>query len=115
VLRATSTIPVIFAGVSDPVAQGYVSNLAQPGRNVTGFTLFEFSMAGKWLGMLQEIAPRTKRVAVIYHPDIAPSGPLYMRAIESVAKAFAVELVSAPVRDEAELEHAIVSVGREVL
>ncbi len=113
VLQATSTIPVIFAGVSDPVVQGFVSNLAHPGRNVTGFTLFEFSMAGKWLGMLQEIAPRTKRVAVIYHPDIAPSGPLYMRAIESVAKAFAIELVSAPVRDEAELEHAIVSVGRE--
>jgi putative ABC transport system substrate-binding protein len=70
--RATTTIPVVFTLVSDPVAQGFVSNLAQPGGNITGFTSYEFSIGGKWLDLLKQIAPGLARVAVMFNPDTSP-------------------------------------------
>src|SRR6202030_1740954 len=67
--RATTTIPIVLLLVSDPVGQGFVESLARPGANVTGFTNFEFSMIGKWVELLKQIAPRTKRIAVIFNPE----------------------------------------------
>jgi putative ABC transport system substrate-binding protein len=72
VQQATNTIPTVFVSVADPVTQGFVSNMRQPGGNVTGFSLFEFSLAGKWLNLLKEIAPSLKRVAVIFNPGTVP-------------------------------------------
>src|SRR5262249_29605210 len=63
-LEATRTVPIVFAGVGDPVAAGYVESLARPGGNATGFTLYEYSISGKWLELLKEVAPRVTRVAV---------------------------------------------------
>ena len=75
---ATRAIPIIFVGVSDPVATGIVSNLARPEANVTGFMNFEYSMAGKWLSLLKDVAPRLTRVAVLFHPE-ATWAPFYVR------------------------------------
>jgi putative tryptophan/tyrosine transport system substrate-binding protein len=69
---ATRTIPIVFVSVSDPVGQGFVSNLARPGGNITGFTAFEFSMGGKWIEILKEITPTLARVAVLFNPKTAP-------------------------------------------
>jgi len=68
----TKDIPVVFTMVTDPVGQGLVKSLAQPGANLTGFTNFEFSMGGKWLGLLKEVSPKVAHVAVLYHPPIRP-------------------------------------------
>ena len=67
--QATRTIPIVFLQVSDPVTQGFVTSLAQPGGNITGFTAFEFSMGPKWLDLLKQIAPSLARVAVMFSPD----------------------------------------------
>jgi putative tryptophan/tyrosine transport system substrate-binding protein len=69
--RETRTIPIVFVGASDPIGAGYVATLARPGGNITGFTLFEPSMAGKWLGILKEIDPRIARVALMVNPETA--------------------------------------------
>jgi putative tryptophan/tyrosine transport system substrate-binding protein len=72
VREATSTVPVVFVGVSDPVAQGFVASVRQPGGNLTGFSLYEFSIGGKWLNLLKETAPGLARVAIMYNPDTSP-------------------------------------------
>ena len=69
---ATSTIPVVFVGLSDPVASGIVSNLARPDRNITGFMLYKHSLSGKWLGLLKEIAPQTTDMSILFNPDTSP-------------------------------------------
>jgi putative ABC transport system substrate-binding protein len=78
-------IPIIFVLVSDPVGQGFVESLAHPGANITGFANFEFSMIGKWAQLLNEIAPLTKRIAVIFNPDTAPYTQRYLPAFEDAA------------------------------
>jgi hypothetical protein len=88
--RQTPTIPIVFVIVTDPVGQGFVESLAHPGGNITGFTDFDPPMAGKWLGMLAQIAPAPTRVAVLYNPGAAPFAPLMLSAIENVAPSFAV-------------------------
>ena len=70
--QATSTVPVVFVQVSDPLAQGFVANLTKPGGNLTGFSLYEFSIGGKWLDLLKEVAPALARVAVVFNPDTSP-------------------------------------------
>ena len=82
--KATSTIPVVFAGVIDPVGGGFVESLARPGGNTTGFAIFEYSIAGKWLELLKEIAPQVTRVAVLRDPTIS-SGIGQFAAIQAVA------------------------------
>jgi putative tryptophan/tyrosine transport system substrate-binding protein len=105
--RETSTIPIVFALVADPVGGGFVANLAQPGGNITGFTIFEFSIGGKWIEILKELAPRVTRVALVFRPESAPFAEQFMRAVESVASSFAVRPVAAPARDVAELERNV--------
>ena len=101
--RATSTIPIVFSVVSDPVAQGFVSNLAHPGGNITGFSLFEPGMGGKWLDLLKKMLPHTTRVAVMFNPVISPVNELFQRSVEEAARSFDVEVTRAPVHDDAEI------------
>jgi putative ABC transport system substrate-binding protein len=105
-LQVTSTVPIVFAGVVDPVGAGYVDSLARPGGNVTGFTVFDYSMSGKWLQLLKEIAPGVTRVAVLRDPSIA-SGPGQFAVIQAVAPSLGVELRPVDVRDGSEIERAI--------
>jgi putative ABC transport system substrate-binding protein len=109
----TRTIPIVFVSVSDPVGQGFVAGLARPGGNITGFTAFEFSMGGKWIQTLREVAPSTARFAVIFNPKTAPYFALFMKSIEDAAAAFGVRAVAAPVDDIAQVENIIASFSRE--
>ena len=100
--------------VSDPVGERFVESLARPGGNVTGFTNVEFSLTGKWLELLKEVAPRIKRVAFIFNPKLAPGGgSYYTRLIEASAPSFAVTPTVAPVHDAADIERAIGEFVRE--
>ena len=107
VMRETSTIPIVFTQVSDPVGGGLVTNLARPGGNVTGFTLFEFSIGSKWLQTIKEIAPNVTRAAVLFNPTTAPYAPLYLRSIEDGTSSFAVDFSTLPLKDAVELEPTI--------
>jgi putative ABC transport system substrate-binding protein len=73
-LEATRTVPIVFANVIDPVGSGFVDNLARPGGNATGFSMFEYGISGKWLELLKEIAPRVIRVAVLRDPALSSVG-----------------------------------------
>jgi putative ABC transport system substrate-binding protein len=105
------TLPVVFVSVIDPVGAGFVASLARPGGNVTGFTLFEYGIAGKWLELLKEIAPRVTRVAVLRDPAIG-AGIGQLGAIQAVAPSFGVELSPIDVRDPDEIERAVVAFAR---
>jgi len=111
--QATRTIPIVFSVVNDPLGQGFVASLARPGGNITGFTFVEFTMVGKWLEMLKEIAPCLRRVALIFNPQTAPYYPIYLHEFGAVPATLAAELVAAPVRDEAEVEAAVAALARE--
>jgi len=104
--QVTSTVPIVFSVVADPVGAGYVESLARPGGNITGFTVFDYSMSGKWLQLLKEIAPGVTRVAVLRDPSIA-AGPGQFAAIQAVAPSLGVELRPFDVRDEGEIERAL--------
>jgi putative ABC transport system substrate-binding protein len=112
VRKATSTIPVVFANVPDPVGIGIVSSLARPGGNITGFTSTESALAGKWLEVLKEIAPAVTRVAIIYSP-VNPAWPGRLRVLETAAPSMGVQLVPAAVREADEIDRAIKSFARE--
>jgi len=113
-LKQTRTIPIVFTVVSDPVGEHFVESLARPGGNATGFTNVEFSLTGKWLELLKEVAPGIKRVAFIFNPKLAPGGgSYYTRLIEASAPTFAVTPTVAPVHDAAEIERAIGEFVRE--
>jgi putative ABC transport system substrate-binding protein len=109
---ATHTIPVVFVEASDPVSSGLVDSMRRPGGNVTGFTNYLFSFGGKWLEMLKEAAPATRRVLVLLAPgNRAQQG--FLRVIETAGKTLGVEPVAAAVRDAAEIEHAVEAFARE--
>jgi len=110
--RETRTIPIVFAGVGDPVASGFVERLDRPSGNITGFALFEDSLGGKWLELLSEIAPGLKRAAIMFNPDIVPASP-YMPSLEAAARSLKVAPITVPVHSDAEIEMAIISLGRE--
>jgi putative ABC transport system substrate-binding protein len=100
-LEATRTVPIVFAAVADPVGAGFVESLSQPGGNATGFAALEYSVGGKWLELLKEIAPRVTRVAVLRDSAIA-AGPGFFGAIQSPASSFGVELRPLDVRGDLE-------------
>jgi putative ABC transport system substrate-binding protein len=106
VQRETRTIPIVFAGVPDPVAIGVVPRLDRPSGNVTGFALFEPTLGGKWLELLSEIAPGLKRAAIMFNPDL-PSARVYMPSVETAARSLKVAPIITPVRAEVEIETAI--------
>src|SRR5256886_4608328 len=102
--QATRTIPIVFALVSDPVSSGFVESWAQPGRNITGFTSFESSMAGKWLQALKQMAPRVTQVTVVFNPETAASGgEIFLRPLEEAASPFGFQVRPARVRSAAEI------------
>jgi len=106
--RVTRTSPIVFAGVSDPVGAGFVDTLARPGGNVTGFMIFEYSLSGKWLELLKEIAPRLMRAAVL-RDSANPAGIAQFGAIQAVAQSLGVELRPVDTRDAGEIERSIAS------
>jgi putative ABC transport system substrate-binding protein len=110
--QASHTVPIVFVTVIDPVGGGWVASLARPGGNATGFAAYEFSMGGKWLELLKEIAPRVTRAAVIRDPSV-PAGSGLFAAIQTVAPSFGVELTSVGVRDASEIERGIAAFARE--
>jgi putative ABC transport system substrate-binding protein len=105
--QATHTVPIVFVGIGDPVVQGFVDSLARPGGNVTGFTGFEFTLGGKWVGLLKEIAPAVTRATYIFHPEIGPYYSQWLGSIEAAAAATGIELTAAPIRAVADIERAI--------
>jgi putative ABC transport system substrate-binding protein len=111
--QATSSIPIVMVAVNDPVEQGFVSSLAHPGGNITGFALINFQMVGKWLEILKEAAPGVSRAALMFNPDTASSYYVYLRSFEAESRSIAVEVAEAPVRNTAEIEEAIAKLGRE--
>jgi putative ABC transport system substrate-binding protein len=110
--RQTQTIPIVFTMIYDPVGSGFVESLSHPGGNITGFTLGEFSMGGKILEALKEVAPQVSRVAVMLNLDQPPHVAMW-RAIETVAPSFKVRLTAADAQDPAEIERAIEAFARE--
>jgi putative ABC transport system substrate-binding protein len=110
-LQATRSVPVVFPVVADPVAAGYVDNLARPGGNATGFMAYEYSLGGKWLELLKQIAPSVTRVAVFRDPDIS-SGTGQFGAIQTAAPSLRVEVNPVNVRDGGEIERAVTDFGR---
>jgi putative ABC transport system substrate-binding protein len=110
--RETRTIPIVFATVADPVASGIVAGLNRPGGNITGFGAFEPSLGGKWLELLSEIAPGLKRVAIMFNPDTAIAS-IFMPSVETAARSLKVVPITAPVHSGAEIETAIMALGRE--
>jgi putative ABC transport system substrate-binding protein len=111
--QATSTVPIVFVLVSDPVAQGFVASVTQPGGNLTGFSSYEFSIGGKWLGLLKEAASGLARVAVMFNPDTSPQFKFLMRAVEAAASSLGVQVIAAPVRATADIEPALESLARQ--
>jgi putative ABC transport system substrate-binding protein len=112
VLQETRTIPIVFALVADPIGSGFVASFAQPGGNVTGFVTMVPTMAGKWLELLKEIAPRVSRVAFLFNPATATYFEYWLNPFKAAAASFAVEAIAAPVRDRSELESVIAQQAR---
>jgi putative ABC transport system substrate-binding protein len=111
VQRETRTIPIVFASAGDPVFTGIVPRLNQPGGNTTGFATFEPSLGGKWLELLSEVAPGLKRAAIMFNPDTFAAS--YMPSLETAARSLKLVPVAAPVHSDAEIEMAIIALGRE--
>ena len=113
-LQITRTVPIVFANVIDPVGAGYVARLARPGGNATGFTLFEYSLSGKWLELFKEIAPNLTRIAILRDPALA-AGIGQFAAIQAMAPpSFGVELSPIDVRDAGEIERDVAAFAREL-
>jgi ABC-type uncharacterized transport system substrate-binding protein len=111
--HATTTIPIVFSVVNDPVAQGFIASMAHPGDNITGFSFLEYSMVGKSLEMLKQIAPGIVRAAVMFNPDTYPYYEIHLRSFETVAKLLLIELAGAPVRNLAEIEDVVAKLAQQ--
>ena len=110
-LQATRTVPIVFVNVADPVGAGFVDSLARPGGNATGFMQFEYSLSGKWLELLKQIAPGVTRAAVLRDPAIT-AGIGQFAVIQSVAPSLGVEVSPVNVRDAGEIERAVAAFAR---
>ena len=111
-LRVTRTLPIVFVHVVDPVGAGFVRTLAQPGGNVTGLMQFEYSVSGKWLELLKQVAPQVTQAAILRDPSIS-SGIGQFAVIQSVASTYGVEVSAVDVRDHAEIENALTILARQ--
>jgi putative ABC transport system substrate-binding protein len=113
VQRETRTIPVVFTTVSDPVGSGFVASLAHPGGNLTGFINVEASIAGKWLGLLKEVAPGLKRACMMYNPATATYSDYYLKPFEAAARANGVTSVALQVGNVADIAQAFATRDRD--
>jgi putative ABC transport system substrate-binding protein len=111
-LRETRTLPIVFVNVTDPVGSGFVTGFSRPGDNVTGFTGFEASMAGKWLELLKEVAPRVTRAALVFNPEAGPYSA-FLRPVETAAASLGVEVAMTPVHNTSEIERVLDWLARE--
>jgi putative ABC transport system substrate-binding protein len=111
VRNETSTIPIVFLVVGDPIGQGFVSSLARPGGNITGFTAFEFATSAKWLELIKEIVPEVRRIAFMFNPAGGSYAEKFVQAIAPVASSSAIDLMVRPIRDAAEIDQALIAVS----
>ena len=112
-LHETRSIPIIFANVVDPIGSGFVASLARPGGNVTGFSLVESSIVGKWLELLKELAPRVKQVAFLFNPEAAPYAQYYLDVFKAAAPSLRMEAIAAPINKTSEIEPVIAEQARD--
>jgi len=112
-LRATRTIPIVFARVTDPVAQGFVRSLADPGGNATGFADYDPPLAGKWLSMLTQINPPVTRTTALYNPATAPYAELMLRTLHAIAPAYGIDLHTLTIEHEAEIAPAVARIAQD--
>jgi len=110
---ATSTIPIVFVIVNDPVGQGFIPNLTHPGANITGFSFIEPEIVGKWINLLRDVKPDLSRVALMFNPDTAPYYDLYLRSFKSSQQHSSVAIDPIHVRSVAEVDLAVAELGRE--
>src|SRR6266480_4500297 len=110
-LQATRSIPIVFLTVTDPLGQGLVASLSRPGGNITGFSVFEFSLGTKWVEVLKQIAPDVRRVTAIFNPQTAPYYGLYLESIDAGAPSLGIESIAAQVLSEGDIENVIRKVG----
>jgi len=109
----TRTIPIVFAWVSDPIGSGFVSSLAHPGGNITGFLNIEASVVGKWLSLMREIAPQVSRIGFLYNPQTAPYARYYLDTFRAASSTLAIEAIDAPVHSTEEVEAFMTKLGDE--
>src|SRR6516164_3134959 len=109
---ATDTIPIVFVVVNNPVGQGFISNLAHPGSNVTGFSFVEPEIVGKWVNLLVDVKPDLSRVALMYNPDTAAYYDAYLRSFKASPQQLRVEVDAAPVQSAADIERAVAELAR---
>src|SRR5262245_31912829 len=112
-LRQTRTIPIVFGLVADPIGSGFVASFPRPGGNITDFVTMQPTMAGKWLELLKEIAPRVARVAMLFNPATAPYAEYWLNSFKAAAASFAVQAVVAPVHSTSELESVVAAQAKE--
>ena len=111
--QATSTIPIVFSVVNDPVSQGIISNMAHPGGNITGFSFLEYSMVGKSLEMLKRIAPQSTSVAIMFNPETYPYYEIHLKSFEVVARRLALDLSAAPVKSVGEIDETFAKLSKQ--
>jgi putative tryptophan/tyrosine transport system substrate-binding protein len=111
--RLSPAAPIVFVQVSDPVKQGFVLSFNHPGGNITGFTSYEFSIGGKWLDLLKQMAPATTHVALMFNPHTAPQSKFFMDSLEAAAPSAGVRAAAVPVQSPDELESVIANVARQ--
>jgi putative tryptophan/tyrosine transport system substrate-binding protein len=111
--QETSTIPIVFVVVADPIGSGFAKSLARPGGNITGFTNLEASMGGKWLQLLKDVSPDVARVAFVFNPKTAPYAESFVRSAETAARSLAMEMIATPIQNGSELEDAIAVFARQ--
>jgi putative tryptophan/tyrosine transport system substrate-binding protein len=109
----TDVIPIVFVNIAEPVESGLAQTLARPGGNVTGFTNFESSIGGKWLQLLKEVDPRISRIGMIYNPETAPFGRLFLRSVQSAAPMLSLKVVDLPVETTSDIETELGTFARE--
>jgi putative ABC transport system substrate-binding protein len=112
--QATTSIPIVFTVVSEPVAAGFVASLAHPGGNITGFANLEPSVGAKWLELLKQISPGVARAALVFNPETTPVSQQQARWAQAAAEKLGIAAVAVPVRDAAEIEAAVTMAGREL-
>ena len=112
--KETSTIPIVFIQVSDPIGAGFIANLAHPGGNITGFTTYESSMVGKWVELLKEMVPSVSRLAFLFNPETAPFVTRYYQGpLESSARSLGMQPSANPVHNASEIEGVIIALARQ--